>query len=142
MAPVIFDKTTGWWSIRYYAGPEHGRIKKTLCRHLAAWNRRRPPGARRPPDLARELTTPYIEAERQARLRARAAQLERPDRERRGRPVGRNEPGRGRARAAADSPGRASGRGDEPGGRPNGSTGWNGSPNSAGCRSRSSWTWP
>src|SRR5262245_2188549 len=62
VASIGFDSTTGWWSVRYYAGPEAGRVKKTLCKHPFPWTRARPP--RRPPEVAEALAAPFLEAER------------------------------------------------------------------------------
>lgn len=66
MASISFDKGTGWWSIRFFAGPRQGRIKKTLCRHPGEWSKSRPP--RRPPPLAVELAAKYVDQERRAKL--------------------------------------------------------------------------
>jgi integrase len=43
MASISFDPSTGWWSIRYFAGPDVGRVKRSLCRHPTAWSKAKPP---------------------------------------------------------------------------------------------------
>jgi integrase len=65
MASISFDATTGWWSCRYYAGPDRGRIKKSLCKHPAGWSKSKPP--RKPPPEVRDLARPFEEIERRAR---------------------------------------------------------------------------
>jgi integrase len=69
MASISFDASTGWWSIRYYAGPDVGRIKRSLCRHPGAWSKSKPP--RRPPEVVKTLAEPHEELERQAKLSRR-----------------------------------------------------------------------
>lgn len=66
MASISFDKSTGWWSVRYFAGPDKPRAKKPLCKHPGAWSKSRPP--KRPPDGVAELAEPFLEIERKARL--------------------------------------------------------------------------
>jgi len=65
MASISFDKTSGWWSVRFYAGPELGRVKRTLCKHPLPWVKSRPP-KKAPPEVE-ELARPYVEAERRAK---------------------------------------------------------------------------
>ncbi len=65
MASIGFDPTTGWWNIRYLAGPGK-RVKKPLCKHPSPWTQARPP--KRPPDSVIALAVPYQEAERRAKL--------------------------------------------------------------------------
>lgn len=69
MASISFDKSTGWWSIKYYGGPDVGRVKKGLCRHPGAWSQSKPP--RRAPEVVKTLAEPFLELERQARLSRR-----------------------------------------------------------------------
>ncbi len=66
MASISFDKGTGWWSVRYSAGPDRIRLKKTLCKHPSPWSKSKPP--RKPPPEVRQLALPFLEVERQARL--------------------------------------------------------------------------
>lgn len=66
MASITFDKSTGWWSIRFYAGPVQGRIKKTLCKHPGEWSKSRPP--KRPPSVVCELAKPFEDQERRAKI--------------------------------------------------------------------------
>lgn len=65
MASISFDPSTGWWSVRFYAGPQQGRVKKTLCKHPGEWSKARPP--KRPPPLVVELAAKYQEQERRAK---------------------------------------------------------------------------
>jgi site-specific recombinase XerD len=66
MASISFDKGTGWWSVRFFAGPQQGRIKKTLCKHPGEWSKARPP--KRPPAVVTQLAAKYIDQERMAKL--------------------------------------------------------------------------
>jgi integrase len=66
MASISFDKGTGWWSVRFFAGPQQGRIKKTLCKHPGEWSKARPP--KRPPPVVTQLAAKYIDQERTAKL--------------------------------------------------------------------------
>lgn len=67
MASITFDASTGWWSIRYYAGRDRPRLKKGLCKHPTAWSKSRPPSSKRIPLEVKRLAQPYEELERQAR---------------------------------------------------------------------------
>src|SRR4051794_40017447 len=77
MASISFDRSTGWWSIKYFAGPARGRVKQNLCKHPGPWSKSRPP--RTPPDSVKALAVPFEDLERRARLgievRARATPL-------------------------------------------------------------------
>ena len=66
MASISFDPGNGWWSIRYFAGPSVGRIKKNLCKHPGTWSTSRPP--KRAPGNVLALAQQYLEAERRAKL--------------------------------------------------------------------------
>lgn len=76
MASIFFDKSTGWWNVKFYAGPVQGRIKKPLCKHPGEWSKVRPP--RRPPPLAVELAVKFQEMERRAKLGIEEAAKETP----------------------------------------------------------------
>ncbi len=66
MASISFDPSTGWWSVRYAAGPDRVRLKKTLCKHPSPWSKSKPP--RKPPPEVRQMALPFLELERQSRL--------------------------------------------------------------------------
>jgi integrase len=72
VASISFDKTSGWWSVRYVAAPGV-RLKKTLCKHPGAWSPARPP--RKPPPEVRKLAEPYERAERDVKHGRPAAGL-------------------------------------------------------------------
>lgn len=76
MASIFFDKTNGWWNVKFFAGPHQGRIKKPLCKHPGEWSMARPP--RRPPPLVVELAVKYQEQERRAKLGIEVATKETP----------------------------------------------------------------
>lgn len=68
MASIGFDKSTGWWHIKYFSGASGGRVKKPLCKHPTAWSKTRPPSSKRVPPEVRKLAEPFEELERQAKL--------------------------------------------------------------------------
>lgn len=78
MASISFDPSTGWWSVRYYAGASKGRVKKPLCKHPGAWSKSRPPSSKRPPLEVRRLAEPFEEIERQAKAGMEPAQADTP----------------------------------------------------------------
>lgn len=50
MSEPTFDRTTGWWSIRYYAGKGRPRVKVSLLRH-PGWKAGMRPPRRVPPEV-------------------------------------------------------------------------------------------
>lgn len=66
MASVSIDKNTRWWSIRYYAGPEAGRVKKTLAKHPTYFPPSKPP--KKVPAFVDDLAQKYREIERLAKI--------------------------------------------------------------------------
>jgi integrase len=65
MSEPSFDKSTGWWSIRYYAGKHKPRLKASLLKHPGWKEGQRPP--RRVPPEVEALARKYQDLEVQAR---------------------------------------------------------------------------
>lgn len=75
MASIGFDKSSGWWSIRYYAGPSQGRVKQMLGKQPPGWSKSRPP--KKPPPEIERRAHPFREQERLAKMGQEAPRVRR-----------------------------------------------------------------